>query len=1046
MLAHTKVPYHPYLSVQSFIAVFLLVSLHELDCHHQHAILGYRTFDHTLDPAKAVLDLFSVSLKMTDIFSEALGHNVDPKAPLSNIDLAKLLMNDSTTKVKELRDNLKEVLDSDREHNKKIVETVITGICKRLNSLEELVLKNKTGHSKALSNPLSPPDHAATFTFLSNSQHSSRAESPPSISCRGLPCNVCNRMFYTLSELDVHIEADHKSLICQYCGKTLRSRPDYNYHKHKYHSKIENLDPSRSETLSLCNDQPHQIPQVLSCTKCGCELNCIEALRNHRTSCHGPTSTPVTDQSFTCFYPDQASPQEQDSEVEVLKVHDIPQHSTSSVHCCFKCGKGFISHEYLSFHVKSSHSETSWFPCNICKHFFSSSAELSLHIETFHGSPLMIHCKFCDATFTNMRNLNKHTACMHRNLDDVTMDFHVLPSYHCNDCEHDFYNSEQLNIHVRDHHKPPTPISNDHSGPALQHALPYDEHNGLARVHEQIDRQPQVDGQAILKPLIEPSSEPVIINTGCYKCDKIFTSYSDLQNHVTTEHADLLFPDRFQFPLQTQAVDNMLETHPSNLTDTILPQTDGAHDDSAINDVSLIPVQNSQSVSSLVAQYCLNQQRQLSGLYKHSFVNDFEIVTNDSGRNINIQCSTGFYEAVAKPSLSCLSTGFQTQVESILIECTESRNLVDLAANLPGLLLKFKAYGNGVFPTPASLSVHLHHTQQKVQVQGGAKMPSNITAAAWFVDKVLRERFIAEARDKRFDIENINKIVSNLSSTTPLSPSMPSPIPSYCPHCRKKFSSSSRPVTCPKCSLFRHKAKCAPCPSSPLCPPPSALVDASAVVSIPSVCTSTSNGLPFSSSPVSTGSADSSHASQLLEGASQPLTKRLRYTVSNSVPQITTVSVADSVPTSIISMSTNITSFLTTFTAVTTSSAPTTLQSSSSSAVFSTDIPSSATTVSTNMLSAPIISTHAQGSSTGVSVTRKRKSNQTNSSRSAEQAEIDFLKLELNAVRTQVIELESTKADLERKNKIMNDVIKMHEQRQASQAYAGISNNFSHPK
>ena len=66
---------------------------------------------------------------------------------------------------------------------------------------------------------------------------------------------------------------------------------------------------------------------------------------------------------------------------------------------------------------------------------------------------------------------------------------------------------------------------------------------------------------------------------------------------------------------------------------------------------------------------------------------------------------------------------------------------------------------------------------------------------------------------------------------------------------------------------------------------------------------------------------------------------------------------------------------------------------------------------------------------------RKRKANQKSPSKTPEQGEIDYLKLELNAVRTQVIELESSKRDLERKVKIMTDVIKMYEQRDATNAY-----------
>ena len=486
------------------------------------------------------------------------------------------------------------------------------------------------------------------------------------------------------------------------------------------------------------------------------------------------------------------------------------------------------------------------------------------------------------------------------------------------------------------------------------------------------------------------------------------------------------------------------EIHPSSREQpfyevgTMIPQIDGALDDSVLSDGSLISVTNSHSVSSLVAQYTLNQHKQLSGLHKHSLINDFEMVINDSGRNINIQCNTGFYEAVVKPSLSSLSTRFQAQVDTVLIECTESRNLVDMAANLPGLLLKFKVYGSGVSPSPASLSVHLHHTQQKVQVQGGASMPSNTTAAAWFVDKVLKDRFTMEARNKRFDIDNINKLVSNLPFTNPLSSSTPSSIPSCCPHCKKKFSSTSKPVSCPKCSLFRHKAKCSPCPVSSS--------NTSPVVFSTPVSISTSNCLTLPPLPAVTAATATFPNVSLSEESSQPLVKKPRYTVSNSVPQVMTVSppVSDSVlPTSTRELAIYSSSVTPVFSSVSLPLFSVTAQNVSSAVSLSSM--SSSTTVTATLAPGPILSTRPQASSAGISATRKRKSNPKSPTKSAEQAEIDFLKLELNAVRTQLIDLESSKADLERKNKIMNDVIKMHEQRQASQAYSGISHDFLQP-
>ena len=115
---------------------------------------------------------------------------------------------------------------------------------------------------------------------------------------------------------------------------------------------------------------------------------------------------------------------------------------------------------------------------------------------------------------------------------------------------------------------------------------------------------------------------------------------------------------------------------------------------------------------------------------------------NDIDRKVNIQCSVGFYEAVAKPSLSGLSRGYRQQVAGVDIHCTLIRNTQDMSYSVSSFFLRFELSGPGVLPDPAPLSVHLHHTQRRVQVQGGGTMPDKSRAAVWFVDNVLKQRFV----------------------------------------------------------------------------------------------------------------------------------------------------------------------------------------------------------------------------------------------------------------------------------------------------------------
>ena len=99
---------------------------------------------------------FCLDLKyqqLLDMFSEILGHDVDPKAPLNTIDMAKLLMNDSSNKVKDLQQNVREELELEREHNKKIIDAVVTGFCKRLRIIEDSVAALRRKGNESLSHP-----------------------------------------------------------------------------------------------------------------------------------------------------------------------------------------------------------------------------------------------------------------------------------------------------------------------------------------------------------------------------------------------------------------------------------------------------------------------------------------------------------------------------------------------------------------------------------------------------------------------------------------------------------------------------------------------------------------------------------------------------------------------------------------------------------------------------------------------------------------------------------------------------------------------------
>ena len=88
------------------------------------------------------------------------------------------------------------------------------------------------------------------------------------------------------------------------------------------------------------------------------------------------------------------------------------------------------------------------------------------------------------------------------------------------------------------------------------------------------------------------------------------------------------------------------------------------------------------------------------------------IVINDKDTNVNIQCSFGFYTFVLRRPDMC-----------------------DIGV----------------------VRVHLRHSTRLVQVQGSAKMPDKTTAAVWFTEQVLSDKFKQLARARSFKITEFNE-------------------------------------------------------------------------------------------------------------------------------------------------------------------------------------------------------------------------------------------------------------------------------------------------
>ena len=393
------------------------------------------------------------------------------------------------------------------------------------------------------------------------------------------------------------------------------------------------------------------------------------------------------------------------------------------------------------------------------------------------------------------------------------------------------------------------------------------------------------------------------------------------------------------------------------------------------------------------ATYSLNKEKQISRLAKNATLNHFEIeVTGPT--NVNIQCSSGFYQLVAKPILSSLllPSFFSHGVH---ISCTD--NITPKLDNLRrdvNVVLHFKVSQND---SQESATVHLHHTQQKVQVQG--------RAAPWFVDFVLKERFSSEAKNKELSIKNLNSRISRpLTNHQAFHTDQVKDNRSSCRYCGVNFRSNSKASSCSKCHQTFHNSKVNPCLPRHSC---------SAANSHSNIATAS----PALALAISSSASIFSSSSSIPATASNPSCGSTVSGISQSIPsttasfnQISTLTVSSA------STSTYLTSSTTS-----TSTGP-------SVPIPSLSVSGVSQPCSGSVLNPPSNSGLSPQSPEFVQGARVRAKKAT-SNKSIDQKDVenDFLKRELNIVKVHLLEKEAEVKDLSKKNKVLAEMVKILE-------------------
>ena len=259
------------------------------------------------------------------------------------------------------------------------LKDVTTSLAERQDSLEQKTIKRIT----SLSNQISSLKSRLQCT---NNQRSLDV----SMAVQSLiSCGLCSESFDTLTNLDIHIRGYHPELQCKFCDRTLRSKPDFNYHQNKYHNIAEH-DKTSSE----------------SCIPCGETLPNQPALTSHQDSLH--------DQYFA--HTSGSSDTLQDFHIK-----------------CVECAVTFISKEELEVHVRNEHAHYQAVP---------SLTEQPLQQFSPRHSPGRLQgftCNFCTSSYSHIEDLNTHISTYH------------VPTYPCYACNLMFTSQEHLKLHVSCH-------------------------------------------------------------------------------------------------------------------------------------------------------------------------------------------------------------------------------------------------------------------------------------------------------------------------------------------------------------------------------------------------------------------------------------------------------------------------------------------------------------------------------------------------------------------------------------------------------------------
>ena len=135
----------------------------------------------------------------------------------------------------------------------------------------------------------------------------------------------------------------------------------------------------------------------------------------------------------------------------------------------------------------------------------------------------------------------------------------------------------------------------------------------------------------------------------------------------------------------------------------------------------------------------------------------------------------------------------------VILTCHDITNRTDATQASTVTVVMYRLYM--LTESIGQVTIHLHHTARKVQVQGGALLPDKTKAPIWFVEEVLKPQFEQLSQSQAQEITNYNSSVESMISKHLNQPKPCDP----CGSCAALFGGRSSPVYCNVCEQYSHK-------------------------------------------------------------------------------------------------------------------------------------------------------------------------------------------------------------------------------------------------